>query len=76
LARKRSSLLRLAFKNPGYWQGHGSTWDGDHYRLRDCGEYLLKYHLNPGEIEIIYVKPVTLDDLGLKRLASGRIVRK
>lgn len=74
--RKRRSLLRLGYKRPKYFTGHGSTWDGDHYLLRDCGEYLLRYHLNPGEIEIIPIKPVTLEDLGLKRLANGRIVKK
>jgi len=76
MARKRSSLLRLAFRKPSFWQGHGFSWAEGHYRLRDCGEYLLKYHLNPGEIEMIPIKSVTLEDLGLERLPSGKIVPK
>jgi hypothetical protein len=72
MPRKRNSLLALAFKPNKYWNGHGSdAWTP--YKLHIDGEYLIKYYPTLNEIEKIPIKPITLENLGLIRLPSGRI---
>jgi hypothetical protein len=75
--RKRNSLLALAFRHPPYWQGHSCEWNGagfDHYRLRVEENRLIKYYPASDQFVIIPIKEVTLEDLGLLRLPSGKVI--
>ncbi|MFQ6032916.1 MAG: hypothetical protein ACE5K2_08355 [Candidatus Zixiibacteriota bacterium] len=75
--RKRNSLLALAFRRPKYWQGYRSAYDAcQRYYLRVEENRLIKYYPAYDEFEIIPIKPPTLQDLGLVRLPSGKIIPK
>jgi hypothetical protein len=75
--RRRSSLLALAFRRPRHWQGHRSAFDPEkRYNLRVEGNQLIRYYPALDKYEIIPVKPVTLEDLGLQRLPNGKIIPK
>jgi len=44
------------------------------YQVKDCGDHLL-YSFD-GDFEEVKVRQVSLEDLGLKRVSGGRVVRK
>ena len=73
---KPNSLLMLPFRriNPlGTY--HHKRFSPGYYQV-DKGDHLLRYYPSLGQYERIPIKPVTLTDLGLQRLPSGRIIRK
>ena len=75
--RKRNSLLALAFKPLKYWQGYRSNYNTyERYYLRVEQNNLIRYYPAEDELELIPIKEVTLEDLGLLRLPSGKIIPK
>ena len=73
MARKRSSLLNLAFRPTPYFTGVVHTLEGP-IKLRDCGDHLL-FHQDGEEWTVPVIQPTLEQIVGKEKAAQIRAAR-